>query len=158
MEEITAYRQQLLSGLLAVVNDVTQVVLALPPTAWNASLELGSSTPHYTLAHLRELEIQVFNLPLHRFLIEDTPALLLFDDISWMEENYDPAEPASAILDEFSNLRRLEVDWLRALPLQGWSRIARHPWWGVRALQWWVELQLDVSHQHLRELAAFLSM
>jgi hypothetical protein len=158
MEEITAYRQQLLSALLDVVNDVTRVVKAFQPADWNAPPRLGTSSPHYTLSHLRELEIQVFYQPLHRFLIEDTPQLLLFDDVSWLAENYDPAERVTAILDEFSNLRRLEVDWLRALPAQGWSRTARHPWWGVRTLQWRVELQLDVSHQHLRELTARLSM
>ena len=158
MEEIIAYRQQLLSALRNVAKEVSQLVLAIPADDWYIAFGLDATTPHYTLAHLRELEIQVFGLQLRRFLVEDTLLLPLFDDVSWMAEHYDPSETAQAILEEFTCLRSQEVLWLQDLSSESWNRSARHPWWGVRTLQWWVELQLDFSHQHLRELSAYLSV
>ena len=158
MEEIIAYRQQLLSALRNVANEVSQLGLAIPTDDWYIASGLDVTTPHYTLAHLRELEIQVFGLQLRRFLIEDTLRLPLFDDVSWMAEHYDPSETAQAILEEFTRLRSQEILWLEDLSSESWNRSARHPWWGVRTLQWWVELQLDYSHQHLRELSAFFSV
>jgi hypothetical protein len=158
MEEIIAYRQQLLNDLRNVANEVFQLVLAIPPNDWYISSGLEAYTPHYTLAHLRELEVQVFALQLRRFLLEGTLQLPLFDDVSWMAEHYDPSETAQAILEEFTRLRNQEVLWLEDLSPESWNRSARHPWWGVRTLQWWVELQLEYSHQHLRELLAFLSV
>jgi len=158
MEGIIDYRQQLLSALRNVANEVSRLVLAIPANDWYIAFGLEVYTPHYTLAHLRELEIQVFGLQLRRFLIEDTLQLPLFDDVSWMAEHYDPSETAQAILEEFTCLRSQEVLWLQDLSSESWNRSAGHPWWGVRTLQWWVELQLDFSHQHLRELSAYLSV
>ena len=157
MEDIIAYRQQLLSDLRNVAKEVSQLVLAIPRDDWYIPFGLEVYPPHYTLAHLRELEIQVFGLQLRRFLVEDTLQQPLFDDVSWMAEHYDPSETAQAIAEEFSCLRTQEVLWLENLSSESWNRSARHPWWGVRTLQWWVEIQLDISHQHLRELSAFLS-
>ena len=158
MEEIFAYRQQLFSALRNVASEVSQLGLAIPCDDWYIAFGLDVTTPHYTLAHLRELESQVFALQLHRFLLEDTLQLPLFDDVSWMAEHYDPSETAQAIVEKFSCLRSQEVLWLENLSPESWNRSARHPWWGVRTLQWWVELQLEYSHQHLRELSAFLSV
>ena len=158
MEGIIDYRQQLLSALRNVANEVSRLVLATAANDWYIAFGLEVYTPHYTLAHLRELEIQVFGLQLRRFLIEDTLQLPLFDDVSWMAEHYDPSETTQAILEEFTCLRSQEVLWLQDLSSESWNRSARHPWWGVRTLQWWVELQLDFSYQHLRELSAYLSV
>lgn len=158
MEELLVYRQELISALEGFVTQLSQVVAGIPPTLWQHNDEAGSPTPHYLLAHLCELEEQVFTIQLHRILDEDQPVLPRFDDFTWMADHYRSGLPALVILERFINLRFTEVDWLRGLPSPSWSRTARHPWWGVHAFQWWVELQLEYSRQHLRKLAAFLSL
>ena len=75
----------------------------------------------------------------------------------WLS-HYKPEKPAQVIFEEFSELRKQEVNGLKSLPSEGWCHTARHPWWGVHTLQWWVELQLDFSNQHLADLAAFLTI
>jgi hypothetical protein len=158
MDELVAYREDLLTALDSVVTDLSKTVAAISPDEWQLPYELGTHTPHYTLTHLREFEAHVFGPLLRGIVDEDTPILLLFDDNAWMASHYEPGKPAQVILDEFIYLRSQESKWLRTLPPVAWSRTARHPWWGVHTLQWWVELQLDYSHQHIAELATFLNM
>ncbi len=86
-------------------------------------------------------------------LVEDTPTLPLFDDQAWMAEHYLPEQPVADIMAELVRLRGVELEWLHELTPLGWSRLARHPWWGMHPLQWWVEQQLDGSFQHLKRLA-----
>ncbi len=107
---------------------------------------------HYILFHLRELEAQVYTPQLPRFLAEDNPTLPVFDDQAWMAIHYLPDEPATSITTDLCRLRSSELEWLRGVPPTGWSRLARHPWWGVHTLQWWVEMQLDESIQHRKRL------
>jgi hypothetical protein len=158
MEELDTYRDELLFALAGVVDQLSEIVSVLPYNAWQLPFGHEMRTPHYILAHLRELEAQVFSIQLRRFLEEDTPLLLRFDDAAWMACHYKLEEPVQVILADFANLRRQELNWLRGLPAAGWSRSARHPWWGMRTLQWFVELQLEYSHQHLRRLTAFRAM
>ena len=84
--------------------------------------------------------------------MEENLILAVFDDQAWMRHHYQMNEPASTILDELVRLRRQEVTWLRTLTPAQWSRSARHPWWGVHTVQWWSELQLDITLQHLKKL------
>jgi hypothetical protein len=71
-----------------------------------------------------------------------------------MEQHYRPDEPPEAILDEYARLRRLELSWLESLPPEDWNRLARHPWWGLRALQWWAEQCVVYAEEHLEQLQA----
>jgi hypothetical protein len=157
MDELFAYRQGLLSGLKGVITELAGIVSAMPAHSWQLSSMDGVHTPHYTLFHLQELEAQVF-IPLCRRIVDQNVALLpIFDDIAWMSSHYDSEKPTQCILEEFTALRFQEIHWLQTLPQVSWSNSARHPWWGVHTLQWWVELQLDYSHQQLTTLAAFLT-
>ena len=156
MNELTAYRQELLSALEGAVAELSKTVATIPSSDWQFPYKLGAHTPHNTLAHLLALEAQVFSTLLRRIVDEEHPLLPLFDEIAWTGNHYEPGRLPQAILEEFTHLRRQEVNWLRSLPPESWSRTARHPWWGVHTLQWWVELQLDYSQQHFAELAAYL--
>jgi hypothetical protein len=153
MEELDAYRQGLLSALEGVVNELSETIAGIPSSKWHWPFGLDSHTPHYTLAHLCVLETQVFMIQLHRILDEETPLLPVFDVEVWMESHYKPEESVLNIMQAFSTMRKQELNWLLDLPPASWSRVARHPSWGVHTLQWWVELQLDYSYQHLRELS-----
>ena len=158
MGEIIVYRQVLLSALNEVVNELSKTVTAIPTRAWHIPLGPDSHTPHYTLAHLRELEARVFVPCLYRIQDEDSPRLPVFNDEAWMARYYQPGETVEAIMQEFAHARSQELTWLRELPTVSWSRTARHPWWGVRTLQWWVELQLDCSKQHVKQLTTFIAV
>jgi hypothetical protein len=158
MEELIAYRRELLSALDSIAAELTKIVNGIPATSWHQPYGRDSHTPHYTLAHLRELELQWFAVQLPRMLNESMPVLPAFPEKAWMECHYLAAEPVGAILVVFANARKLELSWLRKLSSSSWSCLARHPWWGVHTFQWWVELQLDLSRQHLRELASLLDM
>jgi hypothetical protein len=158
MDELFAYRQGLISGLEGVITELSRIVAAMSANTWQLSSEQGAHTPHYTLTHLRVLEDQVFSPLLRSIAAQGIPLLPVFDDIAWMASHYESEKPAQVIFEEFTYLRRQEIQWLQALPQASWSLSARHLWWGVHTLQWWVELQLDYSHQHLSALAAFLTI
>jgi len=158
MDELLAYRQGLISGLEGVITELSRIVAAMSANTWQLSSEQGAHTPHYTLTHLYEFEAQVFT-PLLRSIADQGVLLLpLFDDSAWMASHYESEKPAQVIFEEFTYLRRQEIQWLQALPRASWSLSARHSWLGVHTLQWWVELQLDLSHQHCSALAAFLTI
>jgi len=158
MEELFAYRADLLTALGGVVDELSNVVANLPPSTWLQPIHPGSRTPHYILFHLRELEAQVFARQLPRILSEARPELPVFNDAAWMEGHYRAEEPASSLLEELAKLRQQELAWLRSLPPAGWSSPARHPWWGEHTLQWWVELQVEYSYQHLKEISSALKL
>jgi hypothetical protein len=154
MEELDTYRQRLLSALEGVIPALSKTMGVMPPNGWQHPYKQGAHTSHYTLAHLCALEAQAFNPVLHRIVEEDDSLLPLFDDPSWMANQYKPDKPAQLIFEEFAILRKQEVIWLSSLPSGCWCNTARHPWWGLHTLQWWVELQLDYSHQHVADLVA----
>jgi hypothetical protein len=153
MDELIAYRQELLSAMEGVTSELSMIVADTRLNEWQRSREKDLPTPHYTLVHLWLLEAKEFAINIRRINDEETPLLVLFDDKAWMRSHYRPKELPRIILQEFATLRRQELDWLCQLPTASWSRTARHPWWGVHTLQWWVELQLENSRQHVGELS-----
>ncbi|HEX9091748.1 MAG TPA: DinB family protein [Anaerolineales bacterium] len=155
MDEIALYRQDLLTALDDVKRELSKAVMAVPSNAWCVTLGPEARTPHYTLVHMRDLEKRVYIPNLNLIIAEDNPLLPFFDDETWTLRHYHPGEASGKILDEFTRLQEQEVTWLRDLPTASWSRTARHPWWGVRTFQWWVELQLDQSRRHVERLSSF---
>ncbi len=84
--------------------------------------------------------------------------LAAFDAEVWMAADYNPDVPAHLIIEDFAASRQWELGMLCGLAPLSWSRIARHPRWGVHTLQWWVELQRDNSHQYLSRLFPLLEL
>jgi len=158
MDELTPYRQELLSALERVVSELSKKVADTLSSNWYHISGGNVHTPHYTLAHLRALEAREFAIQIRRILDEETPLLSIFDDQVWMASHYKPDEPVQIIMEDFANLRKQVLNGLFNLDPADWSRTARHPWWGMHTLQWWVELQLDYSYQHLREIYHLLDM
>lgn len=152
-ENLILYRKHLLERFVSVVNDLAQAAAAVPPERWHSPIPEGG-TPHRVLAHLRAIEAQALSLRLQRILDEMEPYLPLFNDSQWMAAHYDPDEPPEEILAAYRGLRREEVQMVKDLPPQGWNRTSRHPWWGVKTLQWWVEQILHYSEQHLQQIRA----
>lgn len=155
MEEITEYRQELLSKLAGGVDELSGIVTSIPANAWHVLIAPDTHPPHYILAHLVELETSLFAAHLHRIYNENSPILSILEDDHRMMERYDPQRPVQELLEVFSDSREQEVGWLRSLSPQEWSCSARHPWWGLRTLQWWAERQVGVTNWHVKALSAF---
>ncbi len=152
MEELLAYRADLLAALGAVVDNLAKAVDRLPSDDWHTPTDPGAIDRHYLLAQMYARELEVFSGQLTRILAEKDPLFPAYDDTPWMAEHYDPDEPAVNIIEEIRNSRHKELEWLQNLPPEAWSRTARHPWWGSHTLQWWVELQLEYSRQVLKRI------
>jgi hypothetical protein len=152
MEELLDYRKNLLENMDGVVTELRQAAASISAANWHTPPAPDQPTPHQVLAHLRALEAHAIALRLRRILDESEPYLPLFDDDGWMAANYDPSEAVTSILDDYASLRQQELAWLHELPPAAWNRTARHPWWGVRALQWWAEQALLTARQHLEQL------
>ncbi len=158
MEELIAYRQELFSDLEGDLAFVARAEHELSPQDWYQQPEDSQYTLHFSLAYLRTIELLEFSVQIHRILEEEMPVLSIFNDQDWMAQHYQPDEPVHFIVDEFTHARQLEIGLLRSLPSDSWSRSARHPWWGLHTLQWWVELQRDSSLQVLGSLYILLSI
>jgi hypothetical protein len=156
MEELYEYRQRLLERMEGVIEDLRKAASSASSKEWRTAPPEDQPTPHWILAHLRNIEVQALAPRIKKILNEDDPHLILFDDDHWMEINYDPDEPVEAMIDEYERIRNEEMSWLEEMDISGWSRTGRHPWFGVRTLQWWVEKTLAYAEEHLEDINAVL--
>ncbi len=152
MNELLDYRRQLLDRWQAVVDDIRQVLAQFPDDRLHHPLTGETWTPHQIAAHLRDVEAQAMWPRLERILHQDAPTLENFDEQAWMRQRYRPEEPLEDILAEYAALRARQIALLRDISLADWSRTGRHPWWGSRTLQWWVERSLAHAEEHLAQL------
>jgi hypothetical protein len=157
MEELIAYRHELLSALGRDVEQLTTLVSTLVEDDGYRPSDSIADVAHYTLFHLRALETQEFALLLRRILEEEMPRLASFDDAAWIASHYTVEEPVQTIIQDMVKILSEEIEMLEGLPAQSWSRFARHPRWGVHTLLWWVELQHEITSQHLQELHRILA-
>jgi hypothetical protein len=98
------------------------------------------------------LEEKLYAVYIKHYQDGEARSLALFDEVAWMATHYDPLKPPSMLVEEFAGMRTGEISRLRGLSSADWSRLSRHPWHGLRTLQWWVEHQLEASNRHLHEL------
>jgi hypothetical protein len=154
MEEILAYRQELLAALEDDITRLARAEAGIKSQDWHHRLNGDQPSPHYNLACLWVEESQGYSVNIQRILDEDMPLLASFDTQTWMAVHYDPDVPAHLIIEDFATLRQWEVGLLCGLAPASWSRASRHPHWGVHTLQWWVEYQRDNSHQYISRLTA----
>lgn len=152
-EQLWLYRQRMLERLSAVREELAQAAAEIPPERLHTAAE-GGEAPHRLLARLRAEEEHRFSARLRRILDEDEPFLPLFDGKSWMEEHYDPGEDPQQILAGYMVLCGEELGWLKGIAPQDWNRSGRHPAWGQKTLQWWVEQCLRNSEEQLQRLKA----
>ncbi len=149
MEELYEYRRNLVEKLADISQEIRRVIDDLPPQSLHTPWVKGTITPHRMLAHLRLVEVEIFAPRIRRILEEDQPELELFDDEDWMQASYDPAEPVEDILQAYEHARLQEIIGIEQMSISVWNRTARHPWFGVRTFQWWVEVCLTYSLERL---------
>jgi hypothetical protein len=152
MEELFEYRRRLLEHFSAVATDFERRLVGLSPAQLHEPWNHSGKSRHWLMAHLRATEENLFMVSLQRILSETQPVLDDFDRLAWMRLNYHPQESIGELLSGFAYTRQQELDCLQNLPPDGWNRIGRHPIWGNRTLQWWVEKSQAHAVSHLREL------
>lgn len=150
MEELLEYRQRMLNkiadsgkSLEKGLSMIADPASPLEPDGWNS---------HQMVAHIRDVNKQVYWPRIHRIIEEDIPLFENFDGDAWMTAHYQPEEPLQEMVNEFSNQCLSNANWLRNLPIEAWNRSGKHPTIGVHSLQWWVERLLDHISDHLAQL------
>lgn len=152
MEELLEYRHRLLEHFSAVAGEFEHRLAGMTHDELHTPLDDLSNSRHGLFAHLRVTEELLFLVSLRRILTETRPLLDEFDRKTWMQVHYDPREPIGDLLTGFTNIRQQELDHISNMPADGWVRIGRHPVWGDRTLQWWVEMSQAHAISHLRQM------
>jgi hypothetical protein len=148
MIELTEYRKKLVDRLEAAVKEFQKGVLAVKDPY--TPIEEGGWNVHQVAVHARDVDQLVYGLRVRRTLAEDNPEFPNFDSEAYMAENYDPKESLRDLLDGLSRNVEEQVELLRAMPIEGWSRFSRHTTQGGGlTLQIWVERGLEHLEEHL---------
>ncbi|MGD2253920.1 MAG: DinB family protein [Anaerolineales bacterium] len=154
MEELIEYRSRLIGRFAGQAEDLRLAIERFSQEALHRPLETGGWTPHQVLAHVRDVELQAFLPRMVRILEQNHPTLEDFDEQAWMAEHYHAGESTSALLTAFGKARESNPVLTKQLPSQAWNRMAFHPHWGHRTLQWWVEYAVAHTDEHLGQLGA----
>lgn len=151
-EQLFDYRARLLIRLEQQPSELARVIAAIPEPEWQVRRDMLGRTIHHIAAHVRSLETLAFLPRVHRILTEADPELIAYPTHHWADAHYDPAEPMTSILTEFSRARAQMVAWFRPLDPAGWTRAGFHPPSGARTLQWWAERSYNHAREHLESI------
>lgn len=152
--EITSYRTELTSRIRSVTDDLGWSVRNLSAGKLAYSPSDGDWCIHEHLAHLRDMEQEVY-LPLLRWAT--VPEMLDPLDYSrreWHEQRYRPDEPVAEILDEIARIRDEELAIFRDLTDVSWTRYRTDTRWGPLTCQWIAELVYRHALDHLQCIMA----
>lgn len=152
MEELYDYRERLLERYRAIPDEFESRLARLSTAAGYQPQEPGGLKLRQVMAHVRDVEAESFLPRLERILSEETPLLSNINESGWMEARYRAGESLEDIFAEFRDLRSRELGRLRNMSQQDWNRPGRHPVWGLRTLQWWVERSLAHNEEHLLQI------
>ena len=125
MEELIEYRKQMISRFAEAHEKINQAMSRFPDP--NEPLEEEGWNIHQIIAHLRDVNREVYLPRLRRIMAEEDPVFENFDGEDWMLNHYDPLEPLDAIMAEFGEQCRTTADWLMELAPKSWNRSGSHP-------------------------------
>ena len=101
------------------------------------------------LAHLRDVEREVFQARLRRTLNEDNPVFELWDQERAASERDYLGQSGRAAVEEFRALRTETADTLARVPIGEWQRVGVHPERGPATVEELVTRQIknhDLTH------------
>ncbi len=147
MKELDEYRAKLIDRLGQAAAEFRRACLAVADPLRSVD---GGWNVHQLAAHTRDVDKMVYGARARRTLTEDDPLFANFDGDAYMAAHYDPDEPLPRMLDELQAGIGSLVVLLRDMPVEGWSRPARHETQGDGfTLQTWVERSLQHIEEHL---------
>ena len=154
MSETANYRTELVSRLRAVTDDLAWMIRGLTSSDQAYRQSDDEWSVHEHLAHLRDMEQEVF-LPLLRWAT--VPEMLDPLDYSrreWHEKRYRPEEPANRVMDDIAKIRDEELLIFRQMNDMTWSRYRTDTRWGPLTCQWVAELMYRHALDHLQNMMA----
>jgi len=152
MEELNEYRKRLVKRYADIAKDFEALITQIPIDDDSKPYDQGGFSLHRVIAHLRDVEKQVFLPYFERIWNEDFPSLTNYAVSIRESERHNAAEPFETIMEEYEQLRARELNLLGKMPTHAWNRTGRHPRLGVRTLQWFVERSLAHAEYHLHQL------
>jgi hypothetical protein len=116
-------RTTILDMLRRTNDDLQRYVSEIPAGQlhWH---EEGEWSAHETLAHVVDVERQVYLHRMQRVVEQDHPALKYFDEKAWHDAHYDPQRPVVEMLADFADARAQEIALLETQP--DWSKWGLH--------------------------------
>lgn len=152
MKELYAYRERMMQHWEAAPSALQEASARLTAADWKHPCSQKAPTPHQALAHLRDIERDVITPCITRLLEGDAELPYPFPSWEAWLATYDPQEAPQNILEAYLALRAAEIGQVRGRVPIPWSIQGRHPQYGKRTLQWWVEQSLAQARYHLRLL------
>jgi hypothetical protein len=150
MKELIEYREKLINRFHEAAWEFRAACEAVSDPF--AKIEDGW-TLHQIASHTRDVQKLIYRARIERTAKEDNPLFESFDADDWMEAHYNPQEPLSGILHEFTHNADELCAILSGVPREAWSRESSHPeLGGGLTLQLWVERSLAHIKEHLLEV------
>ena len=152
MNPLEVYRRRLLDRYAAIAGDLENLVKQIPQNDWYQPFNQDGWSVCRVVTHLWDWENGVFMRCLEQILNGKNAVLIDIEESAW-EEKYRPHdERLDQVLMDYKSLRMRELNWLQVIPQIAWNRTGRHPRFGVRTVQWWVEQSLVHAEHHKRQL------
>jgi len=156
MDELVEYRQSLLGCMQSTLDELKSMVARIPADQIIQPVEAAGWSAHQITAHLRDKQAQAYLPRLRKILLDQSPCLDSFSGEDWMRVKYRADETLTIILVEYEALWKEEMSLFAVLSEADWSRSGRHPVWGMRTLQWWLEQSLVHARAHIRQLQVYV--
>jgi hypothetical protein len=148
MKELAEYRTNLVQRLEEAAEEFRAECLKVDDP--HAQLNADGWTVHQVAVHTRDVNELVYGLRARRTAVEENPEFPNFDGVAYMSANYNSREPLDQVLSRLVESVRRLAEFLRALPVEAWSRVSRHTTLGRGlTLQTWVEKDLAHIGEHL---------
>jgi hypothetical protein len=154
VSETATYRAELLSRLRAATDDIAWSVRQLRGEQLHYRPQADEWTMHEHVAHLRDMEQEVY-LPLLRWAtVPDMLDPLDYSRRDWHEHRYHADEPITRILNDLMRIRDEELLVFRDMKDTTWTRWREDTRWGPLTCQWVAELMYRHALDHLQGLMA----
>jgi len=148
MEELSDYRKKLVERLSSAGKEFKKACLTIKNPY--APVEAGGWNVHQLAVHTRDVDKLIYGVRVRRTLAEDNPEFPVFDGDTYMAEHYDAKESLKEILEGLTKSIEAQVELLRKMPVEGWSRLSSHATQGSGlSLQFWVERGLGHLEEHM---------
>lgn len=150
MSETMLYRRELTSRLVNATEDIAWIIRGLGRDHAAYTPGPGEWSIHEHLAHLRDMEEQVY-LPLLRWAtVPDMLDPRTYNRRDWHDARYAPDEPISAIMADIGRIREEEQAIFRNMTDATWLRFRQDTQWGPLSCQWIAELMYRHVLDHLQ--------
>jgi DinB superfamily len=154
MSEASSYRSELTARLRLATDDLAWAVRLLSSSDLAYQPGQGEWSIHEHLAHLRDMEQEVF-LPLLRWAT--VPEMLDPLDYSrreWHGRRYRASESLASVMDDLVRMRDEELLIFRDMADNTWTRWRNDTRWGPLTCQWIAELMYRHVLDHLQGIMA----